>query len=197
MNKFYLIFTFLVASNFCSAQYDVSDTSDTDTGKEPKYDRMAIKERIYVGADLSVGFGNALYIYVAPIVGYDLYKGLSAGFSPMYQLYRVNFQNGGSASSHAYGGGIFARWRPEKLQMLLLQTEFDVYNAEDFTTSYTADRVNLPAFMVGAGYAGNLGRGYYQFMLMYDFVNDINNPLPKLVFNMPLYIRYGLVFYLG
>lgn len=173
--------------------------SATDTTqKEPKITARELKEHTYVGGDLSLRFGNLLYLYIAPIVGYDIYKGISVGLSPMYQLYRINQGNGGSVSYHSYGMGIFTRYRPEGFPPLLLQTEFAVYNTDDFSTLYPADRVNVPAFYGGLGYAGSLGsKSYYQLMLKYDFVNNPSNPLPKLFFNLPVYLSYGIVIYLG
>ncbi len=193
------LFTIL-AILFCSlsiGQYDMESAKDSSDLKEPKINATEIKKRIYVGGDISASFGNALYFYTSPIAGYELYKGISVGATGMYQLFRQTFTNGASISSHAYGGGVFVRYRPEFFKYLLLQTEFDIYNAEDFTTPIAGDRVNLPAFYGGIGYAGGFGRSYSQIMLMYDFANNINNPLPKLVTNFPLYIRVGIVFYLG
>ncbi|OIQ32708.1 MAG: hypothetical protein BM555_04760 [Crocinitomix sp. MedPE-SWsnd] len=189
-----LIIISLFFSTLSFGQYD-TDTSDIDH-KEPKYNMMEIRKRIYVGGDFSLAFRNQLYLYVAPFAGYDIYKGLSAGVSGMYQLYRFN-TTGGAVSSHAYGAGVFTRFKPDPLPFLLLQAEFDIYNAEDFTTAPSGDRTNLPAFMMGAGYAGNMGRAYYSIMLMYDFIDDVNNPLPPIIFDWPLYLRYGIVFHLG
>ena len=173
------------------------DEAKDTTDQEPPIDTYELKKKIYVGADLAVSFGSATFLYIAPMAGYDLWKGISAGVSTMYQLQRISFTNGSSVSTHAFGGGIFARYRPPALEMLLLQTEFNVYNAENFSTSITGDRTGVPAFMAGIGYAGGLGRGYYQIMLTYDFINDDNNPLLQLIPNIPLYLRYGAVFYLG
>ncbi|MBD3636724.1 MAG: hypothetical protein HUJ25_05225 [Crocinitomicaceae bacterium] len=195
MNKL-LFILFLIVSTISFGQYDMDEASDT-TEKEQKVDTYELKKHIYVGGDLSLSFGAQTYLYIAPLAGYEIWQGISAGVSTMYQLYRVNFTNGSSLSSHSFGGGIFARWRPPVFPYILLQTEFDVYNAEDFTTLYSGDRANVPAFMSGLGYAGGMGKAYYQILLMYDFVNDVNNPLPKLFGNIPLYLRYGMVFYLG
>jgi len=189
-----LILLFFTTGAF--TQYDMDEAKDTTDQDEP-VDTYELKKKIYVGADLAVSFGAATYLYIAPMAGYDLWKGISAGVSTMYQLQRISFTNGGSQSSHAFGGGIFTRYRPPSFEMLLLQTEFNVYNAEDFSTSFTGDRTGVPAFMAGIGYAGDLGRGYYQIMLTYDFINDDNNPLLQLIPNIPLYLRYGAVFYLG
>lgn len=171
--------------------------------KERKITPFEIKQRTYVGGEFSILFGTATYLYIAPMVGYDLVpQKFSVGLSTMYQYYREQTIFG-SFSSHAYGGGLFVRYRPWR--PLLLQTEFDVYNTNDFTQS-SLPRVNVPVFMAGGGYAGSMGdRAYYQIMLMYDFIDDVNNPLPPLFCGLvggtiqclPIYLRYGFVIYLG
>lgn len=174
----------------------MDEAKDTSDQKEPKVSPMAIKERIYVGGDLSLSFGNALYLYIAPMAGYDIWGGISGGVSAMYQLFRNNFTN---QSYHSYGGGVFFRWRPPPVDFIMLQTEFNLYNTDDLagTTPALGDRVTVPCVMGGVGYAGGFGKSYYSIVLSWDFVDDLNNPLPRLFGNVPIYLRYGMVFYLG
>lgn len=195
MNKFILII-FLSLSALSFGQYDMDDAKDTSDTKEP-INTMELRERIYVGGDFSFSFGNQLYLMVAPMAGFDIYKGLSAGVSTMYQLRRFTFNNGSSVSYNAFGGGVFTRFRPPVLPMLLLQTQLDFYNTEDLQSPFVDARKTIPAWYGGIGYAGGFGKAYYQIMLMYDFVDDPSMPLPKFFGNIPLYIRYGMVFYLG
>jgi hypothetical protein len=173
----------------------MDEAKDSSDQKEPKISPYNLKQRIYVGGDLSLSFGNQIYLYIAPMAGYDIWGGISAGVSTMYQLYRIN---GVSQSYHSYGGGIFTRWRPPPLDFLIFQTEINLYNTDDLTSLYQGDRVTVPAVMGGLGYAGGFGKAYYSIMLMYDFVNDVNMPLPRMFGpSFPLYLRYGMVFYLG
>lgn len=195
--KYLIGIAFCLASLSLSAQYDIEDVEKDSVQKEKKVNPFNIKQRTYVGGELSVRFGSVTYLYLAPMVGYDILKdkGLSAGVSGMYQLYRIRYSTGGVASTHSYGGGIFVRYRP--FRSLLFQVEGDLYNTEDFYGT-TYNRVNIPAFMGGVGYAGGLGdRAYYQFLLMYDFIDDINMPLVPIAAQLPLYLRFGFVFYLG
>lgn len=196
MNKFITILLLLSAS-FTFAQYDMDEASDTSDQKEDKIDRVKLKEHIYVGGELSLSFGNPIYIYLGPMAGYEFYKGASAGVQTMYQLQRFNLANNSSISSHAFGGGIFARYRPPIFPYVLAQLEFDLFNTEDFTTLQNGDRTTVPAFMGGIGYAGGFDKAYFHILLMYDFVNNPNMPLPRFFSNTPIYIKYGMVFYLG
>ena len=196
MNKLVLILL-LSFSSVGFAQYDMDDNKDT-TENEPKIDKYALKQRIYVGADLSLSFGNSVYLYLGPMAGYDIWGGISAGVKTMYQYRRLTFANGSTLSESSFGGGIFARWRPESFPYVLLQTEFDLWNTEDLSTLQSGDRATVPAFSLGAGYAGGVGRAYYSIMMFYDFLNNPNNPMPRFFGDsVPLYIRYGMVFYLG
>jgi hypothetical protein len=177
------------------AQYDLEHVKDT-TQKTSGVNWFDIKQRTYVGGDLSMRFGTLTYIYAAPIIGFDFYKNLSVGATGIYQLYRFNNGGGSVLTEHTAGGGVFLRWRP--LNFLLVQTEFDILNTVNYNLVLTKKRVNVPVFMLGAGYAGNMGdRAYYNVMLMYDFINDDNMPVPKFINPIPLYLRYGITFYLG
>jgi len=186
---------------FCFAligrsQYDVDAVKNDSISKEPKVNLFKLKEKIFVGTDLSLSFGNLTYIYIAPLIGYDITKKFSSGFSSMYQLLRLKYPNGTVAAEHSYGGGIFLRYRP--FQQLILHTELDLFNTVDYSVAF--GRINAPAFMMGAGYAGSLGeRAYYSFLLMYDFIHDPNMPIPAFVniAGVPFYFRYGFVWHLG
>lgn len=186
----------MLLSSYGICQYDIEDVEKDTTDNPPKVSPFELKQNIYVGGEVSARFGTVTYLYLAPFAGYDIYQGLSAGVSSMYQLFRAKYTNGAIVSSHSYGGGLFLRYRPKPLEFLLFQTELNLYNTEDFGSTISSDRVNVPAFMSGVGYAGSMGdRAYYQLMLMYDFIDDYNMPLVP-VFSIPIYLRYGFVFYL-
>ena len=193
--KFLVIIIFTGLRVF--AQYDLEQVQKDSADKQNTVNWFEIKKRTYVGGDLSLRFGNLTYVYIAPIAGFDIYKSLSAGLTGIYQLYRINYGNGSVLTEHTYGGGVFARWKP--FNFLLLQTEFDLLNTVNYNAvGPTDDRVNVPVFMAGAGYAGSIGeRSYYNLTLMYDFIDDPNMPVPRIFGAVPLYLRYGLTFYLG
>ncbi|MCH2234553.1 MAG: hypothetical protein MK078_09895 [Crocinitomicaceae bacterium] len=177
-------------------QYDMGNNDDT-TAREAGMNRENILGRAYVGGELSLQFGTFTRVYLAPMAGYDITRSFSGGVSIMYQLLRQSFLNGGAISSHTYGGGLFLRYRP--IPQFIAQTEFNLFNTEDFASSNPIqERVNVPVFMAGLGYAGDFGgRAYYNALLMYDFVRDPNMPLPQLIPGIPLYLKLGMVFYLG
>jgi hypothetical protein len=195
--KFNIVTGLLFITQLATAQYDLSDVKEDSTKKESNVSWYDIRERTYVGGDFSLRFGTQTYVYLAPMCGYDLIPdyGLSAGLSTMYQLYRIKYTNGAVVSDHAFGGGIFVRYRP--FPFLLAQAEFNIYNVKDYS-SIPSDRINIPACLVGAGYAGAMGdKSYYNIMLMYDLIHNPNMPLPPIFSSYPIYLKYGFVFYLG
>lgn len=177
------------------AQYDIEDVKNDSTKKERNTSLFDLRKKIYVGADLSLRFGTQTYLYLGPIIGYDFTKTFSGGISTMYQLYRLKYSNGTIVSDHAYGFGTFLRYKP--FEFLAVHAEFDLFNSTDYTVAL-GGRVNVPAFLLGAGYCGSLGdRAYYSAMLYYDFIGDVNMPLPSIFPPFPIYLKYGFVFYLG
>lgn len=194
MKKALLIFSLLFGLN-ALCQYDIDEVKKDTTGKESRLNLFEIKQRTYVGGELGLSFGaGSSYLYLAPLVGYDITPKFSAGLSAMYQLYRLRDFAGNLQSFSAYGGGVFLRARP--IQQLILQTEFDIYNTTDFTVS-SLPRTNVPALMAGAGYAGGGGGSvYYQILVLYDFINNPNMPLPPL-FISNLHLKLGLIWHLG
>jgi hypothetical protein len=188
---FSLTFLFL---SFCAfTQYDIDKVQKDTSVNENKLNLFKLKENIYVGGEFGLSLSNiSTYVFVAPFVGYDITEKFSAGISGMYQFSRVRWFSQ-TATSHAYGGGVFLRYFP--IKQLIVQSEFDLYNAQDFFTQ-DYKRVNVPAFMSGLGYANYLGEdAYYQILLMYDFIQDKNMPLPDIV--IPgLHLKFGLVWHL-
>lgn len=172
------------------------DNNKPGEEKEKKFSLFEVKQRIYAGGDFSFSLPSGMtYLYIAPLAGYDIVKQkLSAGLSTMYQFYGIRIGNQ-YQTWHSYGGGVFLRYRPWK--PLLLQTEFDLYNTNNFADG-TFERINVPLFLVGAGYARSMGdKAYSQFMLFYDLIQDPNNPLPRIFLNVPIHIKFGFVVYLG
>lgn len=182
---------FLCTSLF--SQYDVEDVKKDSVPKDTKFDVYQMKQHTYVGGDISLRFGTNTYIYLAPLIGYDIYKNFSGGVTTIYQLVRWN--NGAySYNESTIGVGGFLRYRP--IQPIILQTEFDIFNTVNYSGT-PEPRINVPAFFMGLGYAGNMGsRSYYNILLLYDFIRNPNMPVPPFI-QQPFYLRAGMVWYLG
>jgi hypothetical protein len=192
MKKLLLALTLFIVPTIWG-QYDMEEAKKEDDKEGINW--FQLKQKIYVGGELGLSFGGgSSFISAAPIVGYDITERFSAGISGMYQLWRLRDFAGNTFNFHSYGGGIFARLRP--IEVLIMQVEANLYNTNDFASG-SLDRINVPAVMAGLGYAQPIGgRSYYNIMLMYDFINDPNMPLPPF-FLEPLHLRLGITLYLG
>lgn len=192
--KFRILIAFHLLCLSATAQYNI-DSTDTDD-KEPAINWFEQKKRTWVGGDLAMRFGTVTYVYTSPTIGYEFYPKFSAGITGIYQLVRIRYNTGAILTEHTVGGGLFLRWKP--LDFLMFQTEFDLLNTAHYDITSDLDRVNVPVFLLGAGYCGNLGdRAYYNVSLMWDFINDENMPVPNFFATYPIYLRYGFTFYLG
>lgn len=191
MKYILLISLFFSAQAWC--QYDIEKQEDDK--KSSKIDFYELKQRIYVGGEFGLSFGYGFgYVLAAPLIGYDITERFSAGISTTYQLYRFSNNLGNGININTFGVGTFARFRP--INPLIIQAEFDLYNTVNPYGYGLKDRVNVPAFLSGIGYAGGGDRSYYHIMLMYDFIGNPNMPLPNIIFER-LYLKMGLVFHLN
>lgn len=191
--KYNLLIAFFCFTSSLFSQYDIEEV-ENDTIQKETPSPFELKQKIYVGGDFSLRFGWQTYVYLAPLIGYDITPKFSAGFSSMYQLFRIKYNNGATVSDHVFGSGIFIRYRP--IQQIILHSELNLYNTVDYTVLF-GDRINVPAFMLGGGYAGSMGdRSYYNIMIMYDFIQNENMPLPAFI-APPFYLKFGVVWYLG
>ncbi|WP_027420631.1 hypothetical protein [Crocinitomix catalasitica] len=188
--KYLVVFLFSLFSWHASAQYDIDKISKDSTEKESRLNPFKIKEKIFVGGEAGLSFGSyGSYVFLAPIVGYDITEKFSTGISAMYQ-----FNSYANYRYHTYGGGIFTRFMP--IPQLIIQAEIDLYNGEDYST-FVRDRTNTPALLGGIGYANYFTNDTYaQILVMYDFIGDPNMPLP--FFLVPrLYLKFGLIWHLN
>lgn len=178
---------------FSFSQYDVEDVKK-DSVKTPKVNPFKLKDKIYVGSGLNLLLGNTTFIYLSPQVGYDILPKLSAGISTLYQYYSVKYSQTSKAYSNSFGLGTFVRFRPVK--PLILETSINHY----WTSYSNSFKQQSNSWMLGVGYARSMGnRSYYQIMLQYDLLRDMNVPEPSIIssVNWRLYYKFGIVFYLS
>jgi len=153
------------------------------------YKGVAFKDRITIGGDLGLSFGNQLtYIRVAPVFGYIVNPKLTIGAGPSFQ-YWEDRRPIPSLETTIYGGSTFGRYFV--LEQIFLQAEFEVLNLDEINFSPTSDfsgrdRVTIPVFFVGGGYSQRTAGGSGFFIsLMYDLIGDLNSPYPNdLVFRV-------------
>ena len=154
--------------------------------------RTSFKDRLYVGGDANVFFGNTYSIIsVAPIVGYKITDELSAGVGAKYQWFRDRLFD---YTDNIFGGSVFSRYLIGA--NLLAHAELEMLNVRDYSFFAPADTRTLASmFFVGGGYRQGMGGSYLTVMLLYDLIDDPNSPyqFQYLVNGLPLILRGGLV----
>ncbi len=142
------------------------------------YANLPFKDRLFVGGSLGLSFGTITSIIIAPIAGYNVSPKFTTGLGPIYQYYKDNRYPDSETS--IYGGSVFGRYYP--LDMIFLQSEFQVLNLDEFIYSVDQmrERVTIPVFFVGGGYTQRTANGSGLYIgIMYDLIGDINSPYPN------------------
>lgn len=147
------------------------------------YKGLPFNERITIGGDLGLSFGNQLtYIRIAPVLGYIVSPKLTVGAGPSFQ-YWEDKRFIPALETTIYGGSTFGRFFV--IEQLFLQAEFEVLNLEEINFSPGGDfsnrnRVTIPVFFVGGGFSQRTAGGSGFFVsLMYDIIGDLNSPYPN------------------
>lgn len=156
---------------------------------ENPYKGVAFEDRITIGGDLGLSFGNQLtYIRVAPLLGYIVSPKFTIGVGPSFQ-YWEDKRFIPSLETTIYGGSTFGRYFV--LEQLFLQAELEILNLDEINFVPTSDfsnreRVTIPVFFVGGGYSQRSAGGSGFFVsVMYDLIGDLNSPYPNdLVFRV-------------
>lgn len=151
--------------------------------------KIPFKDRIYIGGNLGLQFGNETYIDISPLVGYKFTEKVTAGagITYIYYRYKDSYYN---YNTSIYGGRIFGRYF--FIPSLFAHAEVELLNMELFnTSSYEYYRKNIISPFVGGGYIQRIGSnsGIY-LMLLYN-LNDsaespYSNPIVRIGFNVGL-----------
>jgi len=161
------------------------------------------KERIFVGANLNLGFINRTFnIGINPEVGYSLTRWLDAGIAANFNYFSQNASEFSSIRYRNinYGAGIFTRIWPVNFLFLQVQPEYNFINsAQKNVLTQQSAKYNYDAgsLLVGLGYGSRLiGSSYSYFTLMLDVLQNPNSPYRDR-YNDPIpVIRAGFGMYL-
>lgn len=158
---------------------------------EDDFSMRSFKDRFYTGGNIAFQVvNNVFFLDVSPIFGYEITKNFSSGIGLKYSYIR----QGGNPpwSTSIYGGSVFSRYLITA--NTLAHTEFEMINLDVFEIGTGFVRKWVPVWLVGGGYRQSLGgRSYFQIMLLYDIINDKNNPYQSPFGpQIPLYIRGGI-----
>ena len=173
-----VVFFFAVAHHSSAQNTNVIDESS------------GFKDRVFVGGNFGLSFGDVTNIQIAPIVGYRVTNELSLGLGPQYQYSRIKLVGNDDLTSNNYGLNVFARYNlPEPF---FLQAEYEYLNFEFFTTpDLNTFRESFSSILVGGGIIQPLGgRAFINLTALYNLSYDANEVIRP--YDSPLVVRAGI-----
>jgi hypothetical protein len=156
-------------------------TTDTTVQSKPQEISEPKVNPWYYGGTVGFNFwGDYFYLSVNPLVGYQLSPKFSIGGKVQYAYINDQRYEGLELTSHNYGAGIFARYRP--IYQIYLHAEFDYASYENYTiyaNPYRAEseRNWVPFLLLGGGYVQRIGNNASVYVeVLFDVIQDENSP---------------------
>jgi hypothetical protein len=141
------------------------------------------RDKIGIGGNLGLNFGNITYVEVSPIAGYRINQFLMAGIGFSYRYYNDRYYN---YSLNMLGGSVWAR--AYILPMVFAYAEHEELYAEFYPFTHPGEKSFLGTNFVGGGYNQGLGNVSTYIMVLFalnqDYTTFYQNPV----------IRVGIMF---
>ena len=143
------------------------------------------KEKLFVGGNFGLTFGNYTLINVSPQLGYRFNNTLAAGMgiNGLYVSDKRYFNNGTPAyktSQGVLGLNVFGRVYP--IQQILLQAQPElnyVFGKQTFyqpTQEFKLDAVIVPSLLMGGGLVIPSGGGAFMATVFFDVLQKERSP---------------------
>jgi hypothetical protein len=156
--------------------------------KEEEEKKGFQKEKLFVGGNFGLTFGNYTFINVSPQIGYrfsDLFAA-GVGFNLQYVGWKDEYVGGDyeKNSRMVTGLNIFGRVYPIKNFMIQVQPEGNyVFGKQKYYQASTqtifknnADAAIVPSLLLGGGLVIPSGRGAFITSVFYDILQKDNSP---------------------
>lgn len=147
------------------------------------------KQKLFIGGNLGLTFGDVTYINLSPDAGYRFSKLFAAGIqiNSMYESVRYYDPGGALTEKDRYGmvgAGIFGRVYPLQQFFIQLQPEMNfIFGNSTFydgTSSSGKYREKVPSMLGGIGYSQSAGgTSAFTIMILYDFLQKPDSPYGK------------------
>lgn len=158
--------------------YSQSSHYDRYRNKENNQTKGFDINKLTLGGNFGLQFGDYTTINIAPQVGYSFnkYVNAGAGLSYTYYRYKYDFNSADLINTRSYlGFNLYARFYPIDYLVLMIQPEANrMWSSfkEDRTSSKYSESKFVPVVLVGGG----LRFGPVSAMIQYDIVQDKNSP---------------------
>ncbi|GAA4313529.1 hypothetical protein [Compostibacter hankyongensis] len=166
----------LAAATLSASAQDWQDTT-VRKGFDP--------DRLFVGGNLGLSFGDYTYVNISPMVGYRFNPVLAAGVNVNAQYNTVKYYAGNNmlVEKDRYslvGLGIFGRVYPIQQLFLHVQPEMNfVFGKIRYYDPDSEEKYHdqVPSLLLGAGYAQPLGGNTaFTLMVLYDVLQREHSP---------------------
>ncbi len=169
------------------------EKEDARTALEKRKDKL---NRLRLGGNFGLQFGNYTYINISPTAGYMAVKDrLELGGGPIFIYQRFRYSNRYSYSFFVYGLDAYARGFLYK--GLFLEARYDPVNKPSY---YNVDRrLWVHHLLLGAGYAAPVGKiGVINISMLYNVLNN-SESIYRGTFSdrVPLILNIGFGFGIG
>jgi hypothetical protein len=144
------------------------------------------KEKLFIGGNFGLTFGDYTLINISPQVGYRFTKAFAAGvgINAQYVGYRERDFNGDvyrKVSQGVTGLNVFGRFYPFNQFFVQLQPEANyIFGKQTYYQPskevYKLDAMIVPSLLAGGGAALPAGRGAFIVSVFYDVLQDENSP---------------------
>jgi hypothetical protein len=203
INKLVFILLFQIPFYFFSinkvnAQIFRRDTTQNDNRRTGNTESNSWRDRVRLGGNFGLQFGNITFIDVSPLVLYQVTDRTQFGVGITYQYVRFNNVRtfgGGTLSSSGnsiYGGRTFMRYF--LFPGIFAQGEYEMLSTRYYDySSLTPElkRALVPAGFVGGGYSQPIsGRSAFNITVLYNLLYEQYRA--QSIYASPLVIRAGV-----
>lgn len=112
---------------------------------------LAWMDKVGVGGNVGLRFGDITYVEVSPIAGYRLTSFLMPGIGASYRYIRYRYYNFGNYENHVYGGSVWVR--AYVAPMIFGYAEYEMINGEWDPLWQPGVRSFISTTFVGGGYS--------------------------------------------
>ena len=162
-------------------------TSSSPTSQQPPSQSNKTKfiDKLAIGGNFSLSFGNVTFINISPLVGYKLTEKLMPGIGLTYMYYNTR-----GFSQHFYGGNIFTRYTV--FNNFFVHAELEALRV---STSYNGQDSGINRWsispLIGGGYTIRIGKfGGIMMTLLYN----LNYNQATSIYSSPIIYRIGFIF---
>ena len=159
-----------------------------DEEPDEKKEKGFQKEKLFVGGNFGLTFGNYTLINVSPQIGYRFTDFFAAGvgINLQYVSWKDEYSNGDNSktSQTVTGLNVFGRIYPIKNFMIQVQPEENyLFGKQKYYQAYTqttfknnTDAKIVPSLLLGGGLVIPSGRGAFITSVFYDVLQKDNSP---------------------